>query len=672
MIQQIEATRPVLWNITNVWVMYAALAVSVVVAGYGVYRRVAMWRRGLPANRFDRPAERLRKLFKHALGQRRTIREKYAGFFHTFIYTGFIILTAATTVVMLDYDFGLSIMRGAFYLYFQSFVVDLFGALVLIGVGIAVARRLVIRPAKLVYSGESMAILAAIFLIALTGFLVEGWRIAATNDPWGAWSPIGYLVARASQSLMSVEAMKTAHLATWWAHAVLVFGFIAWAPYTKMIHALTGPLNIYAAQLAPSGASLKALDFDKLAETGEPMGVKTLAGFSWKDLLDLDACTECGRCVSVCPANAAGKSLSPRDLIIDLRNFAHSDGASAFAAPIINTVPAAAPERLWQCTTCGACMEACPVFIEQPTKIVDLRRHLVMEESDFPDTMQEAITSLESRGHPFRGTQSSRMDWAGGLNVKTIAEARDAEILLWVGCGGALIERNQKVVRATAQLLEKAGVKFAVLGREEKCTGDPARRIGNEFLFEMMAKENVETLNGYSVKKIVTSCPHCFNTFRNEYPLFGGDYEVYHHSEFLAKLVDEGRIKPTAKGAETVTFHDPCYLGRHNGVFDAPRQLAQISSRSTVEMKQNREQGFCCGGGGGMSFVEEPKDKRVNQERARQALETGAEIVAVGCPFCMTMLEDGVNARKGDRDLKVMDVAELLWRSIATGEREEV
>jgi len=309
-------------------------------------------------------------------------------------------------------------------------------------------------------------------------------------------------------------------------------------------------------------------------------------------------------------------------------------------------------------------MEACPVFIEQATKIVDLRRYLVMEESDFPDTMQEAITSLESRGHPFRGTQSSRMDWAEGLNVKTAASARDAEVLLWVGCGGALIERNQKVVRATAQLLEKAGVKFAVLGREEKCTGDPARRIGNEFLFEMMAKDNVETLNGYGVKKIVTSCPHCFNTFRNEYPQFGGDYEVYHHSEFLAELVNEGRIKTTIQSDKTVTYHDPCYLGRHNGVFDAPRQLVRISSRSTVEMKQSREQGFCCGGGGGMSFVEEPKDKRVNQERARQALETGADIVAVGCPFCMTMMEDGVNAKRGDRDVKVMDVAELLWQSV--------
>jgi Fe-S oxidoreductase len=644
--------------------MYVMFVISLAIAGYGVYRRAALWRRGLPVNRFDRPLERLKLLLVHALEQRRTAREKYAVAFHTFIFYGFIILTIATTVVMLDYDFGLPIMRGQFYLYFQSFIVDVFGALVLVGVGVAAIRRLIVKPKKLVYTDEAWWILAAIFLIALTGFLIEGWRIAVTDDPWRAWSPVGNLVALASQSAMSVEAMKTAHLMIWWFHAALVFGFIAWAPYTKMIHAVTGPLNIYTARLSPSGASLKAMDFDKLAETGEPMGVKTLAGFTWKDLLDLDACTECGRCTSVCPANTVGKSLSPRDIILDLRNFARSDGDSAFAAPIINLVPATATESLWQCTTCGACMEACPVFIEQMPKIVDMRRYLVMEESDFPDTMQEAITSLESRGHPFRGTQSSRVDWAEGLNVKTIAEARDAEVLLWVGCGGALIERNQKVVRATAQLLEKAGVKFAILGREEKCTGDPARRIGNEFLFETLAKENVEKLNGYEVKKIVTSCPHCFNTLRNEYPQFGGHYEVYHHSEFLAELVDDGKIKPATPGEQKITFHDPCYLGRHNGVFDAPRQLVQMSSKDApVEMKMNRANGFCCGGGGGMSFVEEPRDKRVNQERARQALETGADVVAVGCPFCMTMMEDGVNARKGERDVKVMDVAELLWQS---------
>lgn len=658
----IEPTRPVLWNITQIWVMYLMFAASLVIAGYGVYRRVGLWRRGLPDDRFDQPLERLKLLLKHAVAQRRTVRESYAAVFHTFIYTGFIILFIATNVVMADHRFGVPIMRGAFYLYFQSLIVDLFGVLVTAGVGIAAIRRLIIKPRKLVYTDQSLWILAIIFLMSLTGFLVEGWRIAVTDDPWGSWSPFGYLAALASRSVMSIEAMTLAHRVTWWMHAALVFGFLSWAPYTKMIHVLTGPLNIYTARLGPSGGSLKTIDFDQAAESGDPLGVKTIAGFTWKDLLDLDACTECGRCTSVCPAGTVGKTLSPRDIILDLRRLMHSNPGAP--APIIGSAPAAGPDSLWACTTCGACVEACPVFIEQMPKIVDLRRYQVMEESDFPETMQEAMASLEARGHPFRGTQSTRLDWADGLNVSTIVQARDAEVLFWVGCGGALIERNQKVVRATAQLLEKAGIRFAILGREEKCTGDPARRIGNEFLFEMLAKENVEKLNGYGVKKIVTSCPHCFNTFRNEYPQFGGDYQVYHHSEFLAGLVDQGRLSPAAVTDQKITYHDPCYLGRHNRVFDPPRRLVQVSARRTVEMKQSRENGFCCGGGGGMSFVDEPKDKRVNQERARQALETGADILAVGCPFCLTMMEDGINARRGDRDVRVMDLAELLWQSI--------
>jgi Fe-S oxidoreductase len=287
-----------------------------------------------------------------------------------------------------------------------------------------------------------------------------------------------------------------------------------------------------------------------------------------------------------------------------------------------------------------------------------------MEGADFPDSMQEAIMSLERRGHPFSGTQATRLDWTEGLNVKQVSEAKDAEVLLWVGCGGALIERNQRVTRATAQLLEQAGVKFAIMGREEKCCGDPARRIGNEFLFEKLAKENVENLNRHNVKKVVTACPHCFNTFKNEYPQYGGLFEVHHHSEYLAKLVDEGKLKPLAGLDKKITFHDPCYLGRQNGVYDAPRQLVQISAgENMVEMERSRAKSFCCGGGGGMSFVEEPPDKRVNQERAREVLETGADVLAVGCPFCMTMMEDGINARKGERDVRVMDVSELLWEA---------
>jgi Fe-S oxidoreductase/nitrate reductase gamma subunit len=682
-----EATRQIYWNVSHVWAMYALLVPTALAAGYGVYRHWGRWRRGRPAARFDKPWERARLVLKHAVAQRRTARERYAGLFHALISYGFVVLTVATTVVALDADFGTAVMRGRFYLYFQSLAVDLFGALVMLGVLMAAARRYLQRPRKLVHTGEAVLILAAVFLLCLQGFLVEGWRIAATGDPWGAWSPFGHLVARASLRVMSVETMRGAHVFTWWFHLATSFAFLAWLPYTKMAHVVTAPLNIYAANLAPIGAALKGIDFER----AESFGVNSLAGFTWKDLLDLDACTECGRCTAVCPAHAVGKELSPRDIILQLRDLMHERPREAFGLapasgngagvtpadgwppadvearkplPIIGAVPATAPAPLWQCTTCAACVEACPVFIEQMPKIVDMRRFLVMEEAEFPDSMREAVTSLERRGHPFSGTQATRMDWAEGLNVRQVADAQDAEVLLWVGCGGALIERNQKVTRATAQLLEQAGVRFAVLGREEKCSGDPARRIGNEFLFEQLARENVANLNRHNVRKVVTACPHCFNTFRNEYPAYGGAFEVFHHSEFLARLVEEGKLKPLSDSGKKVTFHDPCYLGRQNGVYDAPRALVQISSRgNAVEMSRSRDNSFCCGGGGGMSFVDEPPDRRVNQERAREALEAGAEVLAVGCPFCMTMMEDGVNARKGDREMKVMDVAELLWEA---------
>jgi len=287
-------------------------------------------------------------------------------------------------------------------------------------------------------------------------------------------------------------------------------------------------------------------------------------------------------------------------------------------------------------------------------KIVDMRRHLVMEQSEFPESMQNAILSLEKRGHPFAGTQATRLDWAEGLDIQHVSEAKDAEVLLWVGCGGALVERNQKVIRAIAQLLQKAGVRFAVMGREEKCSGDPARRIGNEFLFETLAKENVANLAKYKVRKVITPCPHCFNTFKNEYPRYGGRFEVYHHSEFLSQLIDDGRLRAFAAG--TTAFHDPCYLGRQNGVYDAPRRVLN----APVELARNRNESFCCGGGGGMSFVDEPADKRVNQERAREALASGADVLAVSCPFCMTMMQDGINAVKTTRDMAVQDIAEVL------------
>jgi Fe-S oxidoreductase/nitrate reductase gamma subunit len=652
-----QATRPIYWNVSHVWLMYVLLIPTIAAAAYGVLIRVRRWRSGLPLARFDRPMVRLSLVIRQAVAQRRTARDRYAGLFHRFIAYGFVVLTIATTLVAFDADLGTSILRGWFYLVFQSFIVDVFGALVLIGIVMAALRRWIAHPEKLVYNGEAALILAAVFVIVLTGFLIEGWRIAATNDPWAAWSPFGNAVARLSRPLMGVAALRAAHRATWWFHLLVSFSFLAWLPYTKMVHVITAPMNVYTANLEPIGASLKSVDF----ESGAPLGVNSLERFTWKDLLDLDACTECGRCTAACPAHIVGKVLSPRDIILQLRDLPSHHGA---AATLVGATPATAAEALWECTTCAACVEACPVFIEQMPKIVDLRRHLVMEQAEFPESMQDAIRSLEKRGHPFSGTQATRLDWAEGLDVRQLSDTKDAEVLLWVGCGGSLIERNQRVIRATAQLLQMAGVRFAILGREEKCCGDPARRIGNEFLFESLARENVARLQKYQVRKVITPCPHCFNTFRNEYPQYGGAFEVYHHSEYLAALVDEGKIAPAAETSKSVTFHDPCYLGRQNGVYDAPRRIvAAVAPEASLEMPRNRSQSFCCGGGGGMSFVDEPADKRLNQERAREALDTGADVLAVSCPFCMTMMQDGINAGKGTREMRVMDISELLWES---------
>ena len=682
-----QATREVFWNIQYSWLVYVLMVPTLAVFAWGFWLKIRRWRAGQPAVRFDRLGERLQLFLRNAVGQGRTLRSRYVGLFHSLVYTGFIVLFLATTVVAIHHDTPLHLMKGHFYLIFQSLIVDVFGLFVLVGVALAAVRRWVSKPAELVYTDEASRILVAIFVMAFTGFMVEGWRIAVTDDVWAAWSPVGNLFARASDPFMSDAAMQTGHVVIWWFHLAVAFGFIAWVPFSKMSHVFTAPLNIFTANLDGYGGSLKAIDF----ETAERFGINHLGDFTWKDLLDFDACTECGRCTDVCPANAVGKSLSPRDIILDLQALMHKRGDSLVASgngngngdaellPIIDQKTAVSPEALFSCTTCAACMEACPVHIEHLPKIVDARRYLVMEEADFPEGMMDMMNSLEQRQHPFAGTQFSRVDWTEGLDIDVMADMDDpnqAEVLMWVGCGGALVERNRNTVRATAKLLKKAGVKFAILGREESCSGDPARRVGNEFLFEMLAKGNVETLDRYGVRKVVTSCPHCFNSFKNEYPQFGGSYEVYHHTQFLDQLLASGRLNGAdaatggANAGETITFHDPCYLGRHNGEYDAPRNLlAKVGGARQVEMERSRNQSFCCGGGGGMAFVDEPPDQRVNQERAQEAVDTGADVVAVGCPFCATMLDDGVNARRGDRDVKVKDVAELLWDAV--GETSE-
>ncbi len=652
-------TREIYWNIGAVWVMYALLVPTVVIFAHGFWRHYRLWRLGKPEERFGHVGQRLKGLLVYAFGQRRLLNDPIAGVLHAAIFFGFAVLFVGTLVVMVHEDFGLPIMRGNFYLVFQSFTLDVFGALSILGVLIALYHRYIAKPERLGSTWQDGIILLLLLAILLTGFIVEGLRIVATNDPWRNWSPVGLLAGRLVSLFVPTQALRPTHIFLWWFHLLLVFGFIAWIPYSKLRHILTSAGNIYFRALEPKGGMLKSIN----TETAESFGVNRIDQMSWKGLLDLDACTECGRCQDVCPAFNTRKPLSPKSLILDLRQSLYADGAAGTGAmPLIGRV--IAEDTLWSCTTCGACMQECPVFIEHVPKIVDMRRYLVMEEGKFPETMQRALRSLEARGHPFPGASASRIDWYQGLDVKVLSEAGPTEYLYWVGCSTALNPRNQKTARNFVRLLQQAGVDFAILGQEERCSGDPARRVGNEYMFETLARKNIKLLESRKVKKIITTCPHCFNTLKNEYRQFGANFEVFHHTQILAGLIKEGRLTPRSGLDQQVTYHDPCYLGRYNDTYKEPREvLAVIPNARLIEMAQSREKGFCCGAGGGLMWIEEPSDKRVNSKRIEHALETGADILAVACPLCMTMLEDGVKAGTGERELKVMDIAELLDRA---------
>jgi Fe-S oxidoreductase/nitrate reductase gamma subunit len=676
-------TREVYFNIRHVWVMYVLFALTLVVFAVGFYRRWRLWQIGAPANRLDHPRERLAGLFRQTgLHEKLLKRYRGAGLYHFAFLWGFFILLLGTFVVFLQEDLHIPIMHGWFYLIFQSLTLNIFGLLFIVAIAAAIVNRYVLRPTRLKPDKADDAIILVLLLtILVTGFLIQGARIQLTHDPWAAWSPVGNVIGQALASAFDTPQLFALHRFLWWCHLLIVFGFIGWIPYSKLLHIATSPANIYLRNLEPRG-KLPSIDF----ETTETLGVSKLEQFTWKDLLDLDACTECGRCEVNCPATLTDKPLSPKRLILDLRENLHkldpfhlplsSNGANHGAggnAPSENDAasplvgPVIKEEALWSCTTCSACMEQCPVMIEQVPKIVQMRQHLVMEQAEFPDDLQAMIRSLEARSHPYPGNSASRVDWMSGLEVPVLGEAdTQYEVLLWVGCAGALNERNRSVTRALAELLLRAGVKFAVLGRQEKCTGDPAKRIGHEMLFQQLALQNIATLDGFGVRKVLTACPHCFNTLRNEYPQLGGTYEVMHHTEFLQQLIAEGRLQPRAGSLENVTFHDPCYLGRYNQVYDAPREtITAIPGASLVEVENwNRRNALCCGGGGGFAFMEEKSGTRMNANRSRQLLATGASTVAVACPFCMMMVDDGVKTLAiATQTVQVLDVAELLNRS---------
>ena len=657
-------TRQIQWSVTPamVAIMYTSMSVALLAFAYGVWRRVRIWRLGLHAVVWDQLGARLRRTGA-AIAHSTLLRQRLPGIMHALVFSGFLVLLGATTVVFIDHDLGIPIMRGDFYLVFQSLIVNLFGALFLVGLGIALYRRYVMRPARLEHGKPADAVLlGSLFLIALSGFVLDGIRITVTDDPWAIWSPVGALVGLGLGAIASDAALKHVYQWLWVSHVLLWHAVLASVAYTKYVHALTGPLNVFFSNPGSARGVVAPTDF---TDENLRLGINAAADMKWTQLFMLDACTECGRCEAVCPAFAAGKPLSPKRVILDLRDSIRSAGAEA--GPLGGGV--IAPETLWACTTCRACEDVCPVAIEHVPVIIGLRQNLAMERASVPPQVAEMVASLEAREHPFRGASSGRTDWLQGLPVRelgSIEEAPEVEIVYWIGCAAAFDERAQQIARALVRVLLHAGVRFAVLASMERCNGDVARRTGNEFHYDMLAKANVQTLDGAGVTRIVTHCPHCLQQLRHEYRQFGGRYEVVHHSELVSSLLDEGRVRLVPGARERVTYHDPCYLGRYNRVFDAPRRVLDVLPVEQVEMSRSRRDSFCCGAGGGHAFYSEDEGEKINGIRAREAADTGATTMVTGCPFCLTMLADGVRSiGTAERTLRVRDFVELVADSLA-------
>ncbi len=639
--------------------------------------RMALVRKGRPDGRLDRLAYRLLRALVLAITQKPVLRIRWlTGLLHAFIAWGFLVFLTSTLDLMIDLWTGWSLVDHlpAHDLYLS--ITDLFSLLVSIGVIGLAFRRFVLRPQVLQIPEDrpvlvnehskrhpqlhSALVLLLIFSLMLTYQLFEAGRIL--QGTMQGFLPTGQfwagLLAPAGAWAGAIE--KT----FWLLHLVLVFVFLMFIPNSKHLHLLTGPINVFLKREKPY-AYVEPMDLEN--EENEYFGALQAHDLAQKNLFDTFACIECGRCNDFCPAFAAESALSPKWMIVNTRELLLEEKDSLLQEgkgekPLVGTV--LSEEALWACTTCGACMEVCPMDIEHIPMILEMRRGQMQVEGKFPKELTPAMKGLETQGNPWGVWQGERLKWAEGLEVKTARELGEAPFLFWVGCAASFDDRAKKVARAMAQILQAAGIEFAVLGEEEKCSGDPARRTGNEYQFYLLATENIELFRQYKVQKILTICPHCYNTFKNEYPDFGGRFEVVHHSEFLQELLQSGRIQLKKPLGQKVTFHDPCYLGRHNGVYDAPREvILKVQPEELVEMPHSRELSFCCGAGGGRMWMEETGKYKVNQLRTREAQETGAQVVGVACPFCMRMLEDGTREIQAE-NLQVKDIAELVWEAM--------
>ena len=649
------------------WVFYHALIViALALLVHRVTYLLRIMLKGKAAARWDHVPARLRAVLVFVLGQLRLLRgDFWPGLMHATIFWGFLILTLGT----LEF-FGKGFTER-FFLPFLSdtpaylVLQDVFSLSVIAAVAYAAFRRLVTKPKRLTLSAEGLVILLLIFGLMVTDLAADATRIILAPAMTDRWSFAGNAVADLLAGLPGGAVQTLFHL-SWWTHAAILLGFLVWLPYSKHLHIMAAPFNVFFAPLTPKG-QFPSADL----EHAETFGVGALTEFTWKDLFDLYNCTECGRCTSGCPANVSGKQLDPKMLILDLQEHLLERGpkllgkggdghaGKAMVGGVITD------NVLWACTTCRWCVDACPVFIEHVPKIVDMRRWLVLTESRFPAELQPTFRNLENNGNPWQMAWQTRADWAKDLGVKVMSDVSQAEYLYWVGCYGSFDERNKKVARAFVNLLQAAGVDFAILGNEEKCTGEPARRVGHEYLFQTLAQGNIETLKRYRFQKIITACPHCFNTIRNEYPNFDGHFSVVHHTELLDELVRSGRLRVARAGEGRVTYHDPCYLGRYNDIYEPPRRvLRSVCRGELVEMHQCKSKGFCCGGGGGRVWMEENEGRRVNQIRVEHAMEVNPDVLASACPFCLTMFEDGVKGKGVADKIKTRDIAELVADSL--------
>lgn len=655
-----------------------------------VNRLISWLKLGKADNRFDNIGARIKQTLIVAIAQKKILRDKKAGPIHAGIFWGFLILlfSAANSVLTGFGIINIFNYLGPIYSVI-TILTDVFIGLIMLAVAGALYRRYIQKIERLPKNKdekvEAFAILITIFFIVTSLLFENAAMIVMGTHPSWAVNPLASVLS----TIISTSDALIIYNVGWWLHIILILAFMNFLPYSKHLHVLTSVLNVFFSNIGPTN-KLEKIDFED--ETAEKFGIVDIDDLSWKSIMDGYTCTHCGRCTSVCPANQTGKILDPREIIIQVRNRTED------VAPImIKQKEATAagteyqpteeeqtilnkklvgdyvkPEALWQCTTCAACMEECPVNIEHVPVIVGMRRSLVMMEADFPQELGGAFNNIENNGAPWAFPQEERADWASGMDVQEAANKPDFDILFWVGCSGSFDDRSKKITQSFATLMNIANINFAILGKEESCNGDPARRGGNEYLADSFVKMNIETMGNYNVKKIVTTCPHCFNTLKNEYPDQGGNYEVIHHSEFLDQLIADGKLpfNHDIKKELSVVMHDSCYLGRLNQNYDSPRNtIKSIPGLTVLEPQRNKDKGFCCGAGGARMFMEETEGKHINIERTEELLETGAKTIALNCPFCMTMITDGVGST-GAENVQVKDISEILLEHIEANHKD--